>query len=671
MQWSIRKICLGWVLVCALTARVEVARGMGIGSVTDVGPEGGITSTGSQGFLFAGLDMVLVNAGRAGIYRTVDRGQSWTRSEQGLRAAGGVEPLAQSICESRSFPGVVYAVLTDGVSHSTSFGETWDPPTPIQGTPLWSCAVDPSDPSVVYVLGQYADELFPGRLFKSADAGRSFSIVGGGLPQNESSFALAVAPTNPLKIYVGLTSLSSSGVYVSSDGGLTFEALRNSPGFPFLVYAHPTDDGTLFVLADSGSGLFLSNDGGASFEEIGAGLPPPAQFGGLAFDPLDPSIVYMAGGADGLFRSVDGGRTFARLDALGEAQGRGLGVNQVAVNSRGPSDPPFIYASTSLGPHRSDDGGKTFAPIHDGFRGLPVNDLAIDAAGRLLVATINSLGVFRSDGSGGYQIIGDTLPLEIAPAVVAIASAPDDPELYVVAAGRGGPSGIFWTSDGGGSWTRATIAGDPSFYLRARLAFAPSDSSRVYMVAGSGSPTMGLFRSNDAGRSFERIAAQALSSIAVDPRDPDVLYLGNGSAPSGLFKSTDGGITLRSVASGAFNYISVDPQSPDIVYAASGGSVLRSVDGGESFTPSGPGLYGDRLIGLGLVPTQPRRLYVWMHAGGLFRSNDGADTWSPVETGEALRRSTTLSGQSTLVIDPSNPERVFLGHASVLQFVSQ
>lgn len=77
------------------------------------------------------------------------------------------------------------------------------------------------------------------------------------------------------------------------------------------------------------------------------------------------------------------------------------------------------------------------------------------------------------------------------------------------------------------------------------------------------------------------------------------------------------------------------------------------------------------MIGLGLVPTQPRRLFVWMHAGGLFRSIDGADSWSPVETGEARRRSTTLSGQSTLVIDPSNPERVFLGHASVLQFVNQ
>ena len=575
MQSMIHGVCGGLALVCSLTAWAEFACGMSDGSVTDVGPEAGITSTGNQGFLFRGTDEILVNAGRAGIYKTVDRGQNWTRSEHGLLAAGGVEPLVQSLCQSPSAPEVVYAVtVSDGVSRTTSFGDSWEPPTPIpQG--LWSCAVDSSDSAVIYVLAQVADELFPGRLFKSTDAGRSFSRVGAGLPEyGEFSFALAVAPANPLTVYVGLVSAASGGLYVSSDGGLTFEALSNSPGSPFAVYAHPSEGGTLFVLANSGSGLFLSTDGGASFEQIGAGLPGRPQYG-LAFDPVDPSIVYTPASLDGLFRSVDGARTFARLEGL-----VGLGVNDVAVGPRNAVDPPVIYASTSLGPFRSDDGGSTFAPIHDGFRGLSVNDLAIDAAGRLVLATFNSLGVFRSAGAGVYQIIGDTLPPEIAPSVVAVAAAPDDPELYVVAAGRGGPSGVFRTTDGGGSWTRSIIPGDPPFYIRTRIAFAPSDSSRVYLV--SGTPTLGLFRSNDAGESFDRVAIQPLSSVAVDPRNPDVVFVGYSFGGGGLFKSTDGGLTLRLVANGLIAFIAVDPQRPDDVYAASGNSVLRSVNGGES-----------------------------------------------------------------------------------------
>jgi hypothetical protein len=330
-------------------------------------------------------------------------------------------------------------------------------------------------------------------------------------------------------------------------------------------------------------------------------------------------------------------------------------------------DPPVIYAGTSLGPIRSDDGGRTFAPIHDGYRGLSVNDLAIDAAGRLLLATFNSVGVFRSAGPGVYQMIGDTLPRAIATSLAAVAAAPDDPEFYVVGGGTGGPSGVFRTTDGGSSWTRAIIPGDPTFFLRMRIAFAPTDSSRVYMV--SPSETNGLFRSNDAAKSFDRVAIQPLSSIAVHPRNPDVLYVGNSFG--GLFKSTDGGLSLRLIASAPISFIAVDPQSPEVIYAGSGGSVLRSFDGGQSFSQAAQGLVGDRVLGLGIVPTQPRRLFVWMHAGGLFRSDDGSDSWAPVETEEALRRSTGASGQTALVIDPSDPERVYLGNASVLQFVNQ
>src|SRR5262249_39048552 len=153
--------------------------------------------------------------------------------------------------------------------------------------------------------------------------------------------------------------------------------------------------------------------------------------------------------------------------------------------------------------------------------------------------------------------------------------------------------------------------GDPGFYLRMRIAFAPSDSSRVYIV--SGTATAGLFRSNDAGISFERLATQSLTSIAVDENNPDVLYLGSYSGSSGLFKSTDGGATLRLIASGLFSAVAVDPQRPQVVYAGlRSGSVLRSVDGGETFSPAGQGITGDRVLGLGIVPAQPTRMFVWM-----------------------------------------------------------
>src|SRR5262249_19663533 len=195
----------------------------------------------------------------------------------------------------------------------------------------------------------------------------------------------------------------------------------------FRVYPHPAEDGTFLVFA--GTDWFLSTDGGASFSQVGAGLP--AVFGAtLAFDSTDPTIIYAAEGGNGFYRSEDGAQTFARVDRLSEHDLLGSGVNRVAVTP--PSEKgAAIYVGSSLGPYRSDDMGKSFTPIHAGYRGTQVNDLAIDAAGRLLVATINSAGVFRSAKDGTYELIGETLPLPFIIAVQAVAAAPDDPDLYL------------------------------------------------------------------------------------------------------------------------------------------------------------------------------------------------------------------------------------------------
>jgi len=483
--------------------------------------------------------------------------------------------------------------------------------------------------------------------------------------------AVAVAPTNPQTVYVANNSVAVGGLYVSLDGGLSFQSLPSAPAFPFGVYPHPTEDGTLFVPSFDASGgqfaaLFLSTDGGGSFTRVGEGLPHSG--GNLAFDPSDPQVIYVTGGPAGLFRSMDGALTFQRLSGLGEAELLGLGVVTVGVSPGDAMNPPVLYAGTSLGPFRSDDGGDTFAPIHHGYRGTQVNDLAIDAEGRLLVATINTVGLFRSISPGVYQIISDTLPRDAAAALSAVAAAPNDPEFYVVAA-FGDSHGIFRTTDGGGSWTRASVPGVFAGQ-RARIVFAPSDARRVYAVMPN-SPTPGLYRSTDGAQSFERLSPNLpLGSIAVDPRDPDVLYVGTWTGGLGLFKSIDGGDTLQSLGqSGDFSAIAIDPQRPQIIYAGKRfGTVLRSLDGGATFTAADQGLTGDRVLGLGVDPGRPTRLFVWMHAGGLFRSDDGADRWTAVfDIGETSRRSTAQAGSTSLAIDPSGPEHVYVGNGSVLQ----
>ena len=654
MRSIVPRVCFGLVLSCSLPAQAELGHELGIGSITDVGPEAGTAGS----FRFRTREEILVVSLRSGVYKSFDGGQSWARRVHGLIAFFGVEPYALSLCQSESAPEIAYLITTqDGISRTPDFGESFEPLVLPPNAALADCAVDPVDPSVVYVLAFFV----PSKriLFKSTDAGRTFSEIGEGLERVEQAFQMAVAPTNPEVVYIS-NAETPGGLYVSSDGGLNFRRLPNAPASDS-VYPHPTQDGTLFLVGTNG--VFLSTDGGDSFVRVGAGLPDR---GNLVFDPSDPSVIYAALSVQGLFRSTDSGLTFERVSGLGEPELLGRGVGAVGVSPGDAQNPPVIYAGTSLGIFRSDDSGATFVPARNGFRATQVQDLAIDGAGRLLVATINSVGLFRSIEPGVYEIISGKLPRETVVGLQAVAAAPDDPDVYLVAGGFSDIGTIFRTGDGGLSWSPAEVSQLP-FATRMRMAFAPSDSSRVYVTAGGR-----FLRSDDGGQSFRDLQPELLGSVAVDPSDPDVVYVGSWSTGRGIFKSPDGGFTLGQLSVRAdISAIILDPERPEVLYAGlRAGRVIRSLDGGETFASASVGLLGDRVLGMGIDPKLTTRLFVWMHGAGLFRSDDGADSWTAVETEEAWRRSTAQSGQTALVIEPGTPTRVDLGWGSVLQFVN-
>ncbi len=152
MRSAFRAICivLGVVLVSSSSARPQRARGtdhVDDVSVSDVGPEAGLVFGGE--FLFRSRQEILVTSGRAGIYKTLNGGQSWVRSERGLIDASGVEPYAQKLCGAPSAPEIAYVVtVQDGVSRTADFGESWEPLTALTNPSTTDCAVDPTDPAV-------------------------------------------------------------------------------------------------------------------------------------------------------------------------------------------------------------------------------------------------------------------------------------------------------------------------------------------------------------------------------------------------------------------------------------------------------------------------------------------------------------------------------------------
>jgi photosystem II stability/assembly factor-like uncharacterized protein len=243
-----------------------------------------------------------------------------------------------------------------------------------------------------------------------------------------------------------------------------------------------------------------------------------------------------------------------------------------------------------------------------------------------------------------------------------VAGSPTDPNVVLIAMA----GGLFRTDNGGSSWMSATVPGAPALYayFNSRIAFPTG--SRVYLASPSPIKS-GLYRSDDAGRTFALLSNSTFGALAVDPTNPDVLFVGDYTGDTGLFKSTDGGQTLQDLGRpGTFSALAVDRRHPQVIYAGERfGQVIRSLDGGQTFEPASNGLAG---MGVhALAQDAVGTLFVWLREGGLFSSDDGASSWKPVDTSEALQRSGVEAGRGTLVADPRWPGRVYLGNAGVLR----
>jgi photosystem II stability/assembly factor-like uncharacterized protein len=286
----------------------------------------------------------------------------------------------------------------------------------------------------------------------------------------------------------------------------------------------------------------------------------------------------------------------------------------------------------------------------------------------------------------------------------AASGVPGQPNVFYIGASNGG---VWKTTDFGRVWT--PIFDDQPTGSIGAIAVAPSSPDVVYVGSGEGlqrpdlSTGDGIYKSTDAGRTWRHLGlrdGQQIPQIAVDPRNPDRLYvavLGHPYGPNaerGVFRSTDGGrsferVLYRDENTGGIDVL-VDPSNADIVYAAlwenrqapwengeftgPGSGLYKSTDGGSTWrqlTLGLPTYAGDRLrrIGLGIAPSRPQRIFATVQAdtrGGLYRSDDGGERWSLVNADPYV----TERGDdfAEVKVDPGNPDIVYT--ASVVAWKS-
>lgn len=374
----------------------------------------------------------------------------------------------------------------------------------------------------------------------------------------------------------GRTALGQAWVPLGPDGG-DVRSLAYDPHQPSRIF-----------LGTSTGALFVSDDNGASwtrFAHLGSGndyvldhIEIDPQSGAMYVAAWDGRIEHENGD---LFRSLDGGKTW---QALPDMHGKSIRAMTLA-----PSEPKVVLAGALDGVFRSRDGGNTFARIS------PLNHAEI--------RNIESLAV-----------------------------DPKDPDIVYA-----GTWHLPWkTGDGGQEWhsiKQGVIDDSDVFSIIADY----SNPEHVFLSACSG-----IYHSEDAAEHFHKFrgipfSARRTRVLKQDPMNPAVIYAGT---TEGLWKTEDAGkswlrITETSVI---VNDVHVDPRnSSRLLIATDRGGVLASDDAGRTFAASNRG-FAQRYVSSVVVDrSAPQTLYAGLmndkEFGGVFVSRNGGVDWQQLSAG--------------------------------------
>jgi photosystem II stability/assembly factor-like uncharacterized protein len=285
---------------------------------------------------------------------------------------------------------------------------------------------------------------------------------------------------------------------------------------------------------------------------------------------------------------------------------------------------------------------------------------------------------------------------------VAISGVPHQPNVFYMAAVNGG---VWKSTDSGNTWN--PIFDDQPTGSVGALAVAPSDPNIIYAGSGEGlqRPDLatgdGIYKSTDGGKTWTHLGlrdAQQITSILVDPKDPNRVFVAaeghpyGPNAERGVFRSTDGAQSFQKILykdenTGAAD-LAFDPSNPRTIYAdlwaarvapwevrsgasiyMAGSGLFKSTDGGDTWKPLTKGLPGASeglgRIGFAVAPSNPKQIYVSAEAtkgAGIYRSDDAGESWQQVNADRRIGG--RGPGAMGIAVAPDNPDVVYVANTT-------